>query len=113
MNIKMKIKTGDIVIVTNGKDKGKTGEILKVFPSEGKLIVAGVNVFKKHQKPSKTSAGGIVSKEAKINVSNVAYCDNGKPSKVGFKFNDEGVKVRYAKKSGNIILDKKFAKKNS
>ena len=113
MSIKMKLKTGDVVIVVKGKDKGKSGEIIKVFPSEGKVIVAGVNVFKKHQKPSKVSAGGIVSKEAKISIANVAYSDNGVPSKIGFKISETGEKVRFAKKSGNIIADKKFVKKNS
>lgn len=99
---KMKIKKGDQVIVISGDDKGKTGEVLKAMPKENKVIVAGVNMVKRHTKPSQQSAGGIISKEAAIHVSNVAIVSNGKPSKVGYK-NDKGTKVRVARKTGEVI----------
>ncbi len=101
----MKIKKGDKVIVITGKDKGKTGEVTKAMPKENKVIVSGVNMVKRHQKPSQESAGGIVSKEAPIHVSNVAIVDpkSGKGSRVGMKFLDDGRKVRVAKKSGEVI----------
>ncbi len=99
---KMKIKKGDQVIIISGDDKGKTGEVLKAMPKENKVIVAGVNMVKRHTKPSQTSAGGIITKEAAIHVSNVAIVSNGKPSKVGYK-NDKGTKVRVARKTGEVI----------
>ncbi len=99
---KMKIKKGDQVIIISGDDKGKTGEVLKAMPKESKVVVSGVNLVKRHTKPSQQSAGGIVSKEAAIHVSNVAIVSNGKPSKVGFK-NDKGTKVRVARKTGEVI----------
>ncbi len=101
----MKIKKGDKVIVITGKDKGKTGEVTKAMPKENKVIVSGVNMVKRHQKPSQESAGGIVSKEAPIHVSNVAIVDpkSGKGSRVGMRFLDDGRKVRVAKKSGEVI----------
>ena len=104
---KMKIKKGDKVIVIAGDDKGKTGEVLKAMPKLGKVIVQGVNLVKRHTKPSQTSAGGIITKEAPINVSNVAIVDpkTGKATKVGYK-EENGKKVRFARKSGEVI-DKK------
>ena len=99
---KMKIKKGDQVIIISGDDKGKTGEVLKAMPKENKVIVAGVNMVKRHTKPSQTSAGGIITKEAAIHVSNVAIVSNGKPSKVGYK-NDKGTKVRVARTTGEVI----------
>ncbi|MBR2274360.1 MAG: 50S ribosomal protein L24 [Alphaproteobacteria bacterium] len=100
---KMKIKKGDKVIVIAGDDKGKTGEVLKAMPKEGKVIVQGVNLVKKHTKPSQTSAGGIVTKEAAIQVSNVAIVTaDGKASKVGYKVVD-GLKKRVARKTGEVI----------
>jgi len=83
-----------------GKDKGKTGTVLTVFPTENKLVVQGVSIKKKHQKQTQTSEGGIIEKEGKIHVSNVAIIDpkDSKASKVGFKFLKDGVKVRYLKK---------------
>ena len=99
---KMKIKKGDQVIIISGDDKGKTGEVLKAMPKESKVVVSGVNLVKRHTKPSQQSTGGIVSKEAAIHVSNVAIVSNGKPSKVGFK-NDKGTKVRVARKTGEVI----------
>jgi large subunit ribosomal protein L24 len=102
--MKLKLKKGDKVIVTTGKDKGKTGEITTVFPKENKVIIGGVNMVKRHTKPSQESAGGIVSKEMPIHVSNVALADpkTGKATRVGYKVED-GRKVRFAKKSGEVV----------
>ncbi len=105
--VKQKLKKGDTVIVIAGKNKGKTGEILKMFPTESKILIAGINVVKRHQKASKTSAGGIVEKEAKMQISNVAYCENGVATKIALKIDEAGHKVRVAKKTGKVILDKK------
>ena len=104
----MKIKKGDQVIVTTGRDKGKHGEVLRAMPKTNKVIVQGVNMVKRHTRPSQTNAGGIISKEAPIDVSNVALIDpeTGKPTRVGFKVVD-GEKVRVAKKSGKVIAVKK------
>lgn len=101
----MKIKKGDKVIVITGKDKGKTGEVTKAMPKENKVIVSGVNMVKRHQKPTQENAGGIASKEAPIHVSNVAIVDpkSGKASRMGTKILDDGRKVRVAKKSGEVI----------
>lgn len=103
---KIKIKKGDNVKVITGKNKGKTGEVIKVIPKENKLVVAGVNLAKRHMKPSRMSEGGIIQKELPINVSNVSLCDpkTGEATKIGFKFLDDGTKVRFAKKSGEILL---------
>ncbi|WP_341756205.1 MULTISPECIES: 50S ribosomal protein L24 [unclassified Candidatus Tisiphia] len=103
--IKLKIKKGDEVIVITGKNKGKRGKVLKVFPEQNRAIVSGVNIARKHVKPSKTSEGGIVSKELSIDISNVAHIDpkTGNPTKIAFKFLEDGSKVRVAKKSGEII----------
>lgn len=100
---KMKIKKGDKVIVIAGDDKGKTGEVLRAMPKLGKVVVQGVNMVKRHTKPSQTSAGGIVTKEAAIQVSNVAIVTaDGKASKVGYKTVD-GLKKRVARKTGEVI----------
>ncbi len=100
---KMKIKKGDKVIVLSGDDKGKTGEVLKAMPKESKVVVQGVNLVKRHTKPSQTTPGGIISKEAAIHVSNVALVTSeGKPTKVGFK-TENGRKVRVARKTGEVI----------
>jgi large subunit ribosomal protein L24 len=100
---KMKIKKGDKVIVIAGDDKGKTGEVLRAMPKEGKVVVQGVNLVKRHTKPSQASAGGIVTKEAAIQVSNVAIVTaDGKASKVGYKTVD-GLKKRVARKTGEVI----------
>ena len=103
--IKMKIKKGDTVIVVTGKDKGKTGEVIRSMPKDHKLLVRGVNVVKRHARPTQTSAGGIMEKEAPIDVSNVALLDpkDNKPTRVGFKIMEDGRKVRVAKKSGTVI----------
>ncbi|ABV73788.1 50S ribosomal protein L24 [Rickettsia canadensis str. McKiel] len=103
--IKLKVKKGDEVIVITGKHKGKKGKILKVFPEDSKVIVAGVNLVKKHTKPNQMSEGGIRTKELPIHISNIAHIDpkTGRPTKVVFKFLEDGSKVRVAKKSGEII----------
>ncbi|WP_321389930.1 50S ribosomal protein L24 [Emcibacter sp.] len=104
-NAKYKIRKGDEVIVLTGKDKGKSGEIIKMLPSEGRAVVQGVNMVKRHTRPSQTTQGGIVTKEATIHVSNLALKDpkTGKPTKVGIKVEKDGTKVRVAKASGEAI----------
>jgi large subunit ribosomal protein L24 len=99
-----KIKKGDKVVVLSGRDKGKTGEVVKSIPSESRVIVQGVNVVKRHQRATQTSAGGIETMEAPIHVSNVALADpkSGEPTRVGFKMEGDR-KVRVAKKSGEVI----------
>ena len=99
---KLKIKKGDQVVILSGDDKGKTGEVVKSMPKENKVVVQGVNLVKRHTKPSQTNPGGIVTKEAPIHVSNVALAKDGKPTKVGYKFVD-GKKVRVARKTGEVI----------
>lgn len=101
---KLKIKKGDQVIVLSGEDKGKTGEVVKSMPKESKVVVQGINLVKKHQKPSQTTPGGIITKEAPIDISNVAIVDpkTGKATKIGYKEVD-GKKVRVARKSGEVI----------
>jgi len=100
-----KVRKGDRVVVTTGREKGKKGEVLKVYPTEGRVLISGVNVIKKHQKQTQTQQGGIVTKEAPIHVSNVAHLDpkSGEPTRVGFKTLNDGRKVRFAKKSGEVI----------
>jgi len=100
-----KIKKGDKVIVLTVKDKGKTAEVIKAMPKENKVVIQGVNVVKKHQKPTQGNPGGIVTKELPIDASNVAIVDpkDGKPTRVGFKFLKDGKKVRFAKRSGDVI----------
>lgn len=100
-----KIKKGDNVVVIAGKDKGKTGEVLKVLVAEERLVVAGVNLAKRHTKPSAAGNGGIVSKEASIHRSNVALADpkDGKPTRVGFTKGKDGKFARVAKRSGEAL----------
>jgi large subunit ribosomal protein L24 len=100
-----KIKKGDKVVVLTGKDKGKNGEVTKVMPDENRVIVSGVKIATKHQKPSQYDQGGIKRIESPIHVSNVAHVDptTGKPTRVGFKTDDKGRKVRFAKRSGENI----------
>ena len=99
------IKKGDKVIVTTGRDKGKKGEVLKVFPKEDRALVRGVNVVKRHQRQTQKEQGGIVSKEAPIHLSNIAHVDpkSGTATRIGFKTMADGSKVRFAKKSGEVI----------
>jgi large subunit ribosomal protein L24 len=102
--MKIKIKRGDEVVVIAGKDKGKTGKVIRVLPLRNKVIVSGVNLVRKHLKPSKSNEGGIVSQEMPIHVSNVSYVHaDGISTKVGFRFLDDGKKVRFAKASGEVI----------
>jgi large subunit ribosomal protein L24 len=100
-----KIKKGDKVVVLTGKDKGRTGEVIRSIPTENRVVVSGVNIMVKHQKPSQFQEGGIKRVEAPIHVSNVAHVDprDGKPTRVGFKTDDKGRKVRVAKRSGEQI----------
>ena len=100
----MKIKKGDQVIVITGRDKGKTGEVIQAMPKDSKVVVRGINLVKRHTKPTQENAGGIVSKEQPIHVSNVALIDpkSGKATRVGVKI-ENGQKVRVAKKSGEVI----------
>jgi large subunit ribosomal protein L24 len=102
---KLKIKKGDKVVVITGRDKGKTGEVKQVLPAENRVVVDGVNMVKRHTAPSAGNAGGIVEKEASIHVSNVAYVDpkTDKPTRIGYKKLEDGRKVRFAKRSGEII----------
>lgn len=103
--VKFKIRKGDTVIVRVGRDKGKKGEVLSVVKEDSKLVVKGVNLVKRHTKPTQTNAGGIVQKELPIHISNVALSDpkDSRPTKVGIKIQKDGTKVRYAKKSGEIL----------
>lgn len=103
--VKLRVKKGDRVVVLTGRSKGGTGEVLKVMPKEQTCIVSGVNMVKRHTRPGPQSPGGIVEKEAPIHVSNLAHADpkTGQPTRVGFKFLADGRKVRFAKRSGEII----------
>ena len=100
-----KIKKGDKVVVTTGRDKGRSGEVLQVMPKEDRAVVRGINLVKRHQKQTQTQEAGIVSKEAPIHLSNLLIADprDGRPSRVGFKILDDGRKVRFAKLSGDLI----------
>lgn len=100
-----KLKKGDRVIVTSGKDKGKRGEILRVYPSEGRVLVSGVNVVKRHQRQTARVQGGIVSKESPVHISKIAHVDprSDGPTRIGFKRMEDGRLARFAKKSGEMI----------
>jgi large subunit ribosomal protein L24 len=100
-----KIRKGDKVVVLTGRDKGRTGEVIAVRPDEGRALVRGVNLVKRHQKQTPNQEGGIISKEAAIHLSNIAIADpkDGKPTRVGFKIQPDGKKVRVAKRSGAEI----------
>jgi large subunit ribosomal protein L24 len=102
---KLKIKKGDNVVVISGRDKGRTGEVLRVFPTERRIIVQGVNIAKRHTKPRMGEPGGIVEKELTLHISNVAHVDpaSGKPTRIGYKMLDDGRKVRVARRSGEVI----------
>lgn len=103
--LKFKIKKGDEVVILTGKDKGKKGEVLKLIPDESRVVVRGVNVVTKHQKPSQMAAGGIQKIEKPLHVSNVALADpkSGDATRVGYKTLKDGKKVRVARKSGETI----------
>ena len=100
-----KIKKGDKVVVLTGRDKGKSGEVVQVMPKEERALVRGVNMVKRHQRQSMNQEGGIISKEAPVHLSNIAIADpkDGKPTRVGFRVLDDGRKVRFAKRSGDLI----------
>ncbi|MEA2759480.1 MAG: large subunit ribosomal protein [Methylobacteriaceae bacterium] len=100
-----KIKKGDKVVVVSGRDKGRSGEVVRVMPRADRALVRGINVVKRHQKQTMKEEGGIVRKELPIHISNIAIADpkDGKPTRVGFKVLDDGRKVRFAKRSGDLI----------
>ncbi len=102
---KFKIKKGDKVVAIAGKDKGKTGEVVRVLRKEDRLLVQGINMVRRHQRPSQQSPGGIIDKEASIHISNVAHVDpkTDLPTRVGYKTIEGDRKVRYAKRSGEMI----------
>ena len=102
---KLKIKKGDNVVVISGRDKGRTGEVLRVLPAESRLIVQGVHLAKRHTKPRMGEPGGIIEKELTIHISNVAHSDpqSRKPTRIGYKFLEDGRKVRFARRSGEVI----------
>jgi large subunit ribosomal protein L24 len=102
---KRKIKKGDRVVVLTGRDRGKRGEVLKVFPADERVVVQGVMMVKRHERPSPRGGGGIVHKEAPIHISNVALIDpeSDKATRVGAKVLEDGRKVRVARRSGNVI----------
>lgn len=105
--VKLKIRRGDKVVVLAGRDKGKHGEVVKAFPTENKVVVQGINMVRKHQKQTPNQQGGIIAKEAPIHVSNLAIQDpkDGAPTRIGYRILDDGRKVRYAKRSGEVIDD--------
>ena len=99
-----KIRKGDSVVVLSGKDKGRKGEVLKVMPKDEQALVRGINIVKRHQRQTQTQEAGIISKEAPIHLSNIAYLGkDGKPTRIGFKIHADGKKVRVAKSSGAEI----------
>ena len=100
-----KIKKGDKVVVLAGRDKGRTGEVIQMMPKEERALVRGVNMVKRHQRQTVSQEGGIIAKEGPIHLSNLAVADpkDGKPTRVGFRMLDDGRKVRFAKKSGDLI----------
>lgn len=102
---RFRLRKGDDVVVISGRDKGKTGSILRVIRSEDRVIVDGINMVKRHTRPSQAQPGGIVNKEAPIHISNVAMADpkDGSATRVGYKFLEDGRKVRVAKQSGEVI----------
>ena len=104
-----KIKKGDAVVVLAGRDKGKRGEVIEIRPKEGRALVRGINVVRRHQRQTAQSEGGIISKEGPIQISNLAIEDpkDGKPTRVGFKVLADGKKIRIAKRSGEQIPEKK------
>ncbi|HZB90989.1 MAG TPA: 50S ribosomal protein L24 [Stellaceae bacterium] len=103
--MKFKIKKGDKVVVITGREKGKSGEVLRVLRAENRVVVQGVNMVKRHTRPGAAQPGGIVEKEAAIHVSNVAHIDpkSSRPTRVGYKVLADGRKVRFAKRSGEVL----------
>jgi large subunit ribosomal protein L24 len=105
MSVKFKIRKGDRVVVISGRDKGRSGEVLKVLRDQSRVIVNGVNMIKRHTKQSPGEPGGIVEKEGSVHISNVAIADpkGGAATRIGYKFLDDGRKVRVARRSGEVI----------
>jgi len=105
INPKFRIKKGDEVIVLSGKERGKRGKVLRVLRKDERVLVQGVNMIKRHTRPSQVSPGGILEREAALHISKVALVDPklGKPTRVGYKFLEDGRKVRFAKLSGEVI----------
>jgi large subunit ribosomal protein L24 len=100
----MKLKKGDTVVVIAGKDKGTEGEVVRVLPADNKVIVNGVNRAKKHTKPNRVQQqGGIIDRDMPVDASNVMLVHKGKPTRVGYKINNDGTKVRVARPSGEVI----------
>ncbi len=102
---KFKIKKGDRVVVTTGREKGKTGEVIRVLRKDQRVLVQNVNMIKRHTRPSQFSPGGIVEKEAPLHISNVAHIDpkTSEPTRVGYRVTDDGRKIRFARRSGEPI----------
>ena len=100
-----RIKKGDRVVVISGRDKGRKGEVLKVMPQEDRALISGVNMVKRHQRQTAQVQGGIVNKEASVHLSNIAHVDpkTGGPTRIGFRVLGDGRKVRFARKSGEVI----------
>ena len=100
-----RIKKGDTVVVITGRDKGKTGEVIRMLPKEQRAVVRGVNVAKRHQRQTASQQAGIVTKESPIHLSNIAHVDpkSGKATRIGLKTLSDGRRVRFAKKSGEVI----------
>jgi large subunit ribosomal protein L24 len=102
---KFRIKKGDRVVVVTGRDRGKQGEVLRVLRAEDRLLGQGGNIVKRHQRPAAGHPGGIIDKEAPIHISNAAHVDpdGNRPTRVGYKWLEDGRKVRFAKRSGEVI----------
>ena len=102
---KFRIRQGDEVVVTSGKDRGKRGEVLRVLRERDRVVVRGVNIVKAHVRQTRESTGGIIAREAAIHISNVAHVDpsTGSPTRVGYRFLEDGRKVRFSKRSGEVI----------
>jgi large subunit ribosomal protein L24 len=102
---KLKIKKGDNVIVITGRDKGRTGEVLRVLPAESRVVVQGVHMAKRHTRPRMGEPGGIIERELTIHISNIAHIDpqSRKPTRIGYKILADGRKVRFAHRSGEVI----------
>ena len=99
-----RIRKGDSVVVIAGRDKGRTGEVIRVIPKENRAVVRGINIVRRHQRQTARDQGGIITKEMPIHLSNIALTDDaGKPTRVGFRTTAEGRKVRYAKRTGDLI----------
>jgi large subunit ribosomal protein L24 len=105
MSEKFKIRKGDKVVVITGRDKGRSGEVLRVLRDDDRVLVQGVNMIKRHTRPAAGQPGGIIEKEAAIHISNVAHLDpkSNRPTRVGYKILEDGRKVRFAKRSGEVL----------